>query len=107
MRCCASRCRPMARRCGALYGLPTARAAAVRLSVSARTNRLLFCSVLSRCRRARPVALRVLCAAPDAALLIPCAVPDVVLLSRFAAPVGAPFETSVCLWAGSWGWRAW
>ena len=62
--------------------------------------------VLLWCRRARPVARRVLCAAPDAALCVPCAVPDAVLLARFAGPDGALSQTSPCLRAASWAWWA-
>ena len=54
------------------------------------------------CRRARPVARRVLCAAPDAALRVPCGVPAAVPLARFAVPDVAPYQTSPHLWVVSW-----
>ena len=57
------------------------------------------------CRRARPVARRVLCAAPDAALHVPCGVPVVVPLARFAAPDAAQCQTSPCLQVETLVWR--
>ena len=57
------------------------------------------------CRRARPVARRVLCAAPDAARCALCACPDAVQLARFAGPVSALSQTSPHLRAASWPWR--
>jgi hypothetical protein len=90
---------PLAR----LYGLPAARAEAGRLLLLARTI-----TFFARwwCRRARPVARRVLCAAPDAALCVPCVVPVVVPLARFAVPDAAPCQTSRYPWAVSLAWRA-
>jgi len=57
------------------------------------------------CRRERPVARRVPCAAPHAALCVPCGVPAVVLFARFAVPDGAPSQTSAHLRAASWAWE--
>ena len=91
---------------GALYGLPTARAAAGRLPVLVRTRDYFFARCWS-CRRARPVARRVLCAAPDAALRVPCVVPVVVPLARFAVPDAAPCRTSRYPGAVSLAWRVW
>ena len=56
------------------------------------------------CRRARPVARRVLCAVPRVALRAPCAVPDVVLRAQRVVPDAAPYQTSASQWTA---WRAW
>ena len=56
----------------------------------------------------RPVARRVLCAAPDAALRVPCVVPVVAQFARFAVPDAAPCQTSPCLRAASLArWASW
>ena len=57
------------------------------------------------CCRGRPVARRVLCVALGAALCVRCGVPDAVLFARFAAPDGAPSQTSARLRVASWAWR--
>ena len=57
---------------------------------------------------ARPVARRVLCAAPDAALRVPCVVPDAFLHAPLAVPDAARYQTSPYLRAASSArWASW
>src|SRR6478735_2408978 len=65
-----------------------------------------FSARWSLCRRARPVARRVLYAAARVALCARFGVPGAVRFARFAVPDGALFPTSARLWAASWAWRA-
>ncbi len=88
-----------------------ARAEAGRSPLLARNEPITFSARWWRgqvwCRRARPVARRVLCAALGAALCVRCGVLGAVLFARFAAPDGALSQTSARLRAASWAWRVW
>jgi len=56
----------------------------------------------------RPVARRVLCAAPDAVLRVPCVVPDAFLHAPLAVPDAARYQTSPYLRAASSArWVSW
>ena len=106
----SQRCRKLreraTRRCSRQVGVP-----AITLTTHEKSGRRFVRALLfllgEWCRRARPVARRVLCAALVVALRAPCVVPVVVPLARFAVPDAAPCRTSRYPGAVSLAWRVW